>query len=350
MRRATLALALLLAFAVAPPAASQHGGEHGADAGEAAGGAPHAATIGFDSVRPRRLDIVTGESVRWTNASARVHTVTADDESFDSGRLSSTQTYSRRFTVAAETPYHCSLHPLIQGVVATHDLLLLTPAQAAAPKRPFALAGRSALAAGTAVSIEADAGTGFAPIASATVDGGGGFAARITPETSVSLRAVAGGAVSPIVSLLVLDRRVSLTARRTQHGRVRLHVKVTPASRGGRVVLQTFLPERFGWWPVRQAKLDRASSATFTVHPTRRVRTRARYTLADGATALATSPTVWIGPPLRRAVARGAHRDVVRRRPRSLDAPGVSGAPAPPPPSARRVARGATTRATAPSQ
>lgn len=294
-----LALTLLLAVAVAPPAASQHAVEHGADAGQASGGAAHAATIGFGSVRPRRLDIVTGESVRWTNESALVHTVTADDESFDSGRLSSTQTYSRRFTVAAETPYHCRLHPLIQGVVATHDLLLLTPGQAAAPKRPFALAGRSALEAGTPVSIEADGGTGFARIAAAIVDDDGGFAARITPETSVSLRAVAGGVVSPIVNLLVIERRVSLTVRRTQHGRVRLHVKVTPASRGGRVVLQTFLPERFGWWPVRQSKLDRVSSATFTVDPTRRRRTRVRYTLADGATALATSRTVWIGPPLR---------------------------------------------------
>ncbi len=300
MRRATLAVTLLLAVAVAPPAASQQAGEHGADAGHGARGAAHVATIGFDSVRPRRLDIVTGESVHWTNESARVHTVTADDESFDSGRLSSTQMYSRRFTVAGETPYHCSLHPLIQGVVATHDLLLLAPGQAAAPKRPFALAGRSALAAGTPVSIEADGGTGFAPLASATVDGDGGFAARITPQTSVGLRAVAGGVVSPTVSLLVVDRRVALTVRRTQHGRVRLHARVTPASRGGRVVLQTFLPERFGWWPVRVATLDRASSATFTVRPRRRLRARVRYTLADGATALATSRTVRIGPPIRR--------------------------------------------------
>lgn len=298
-----LGLALLLAVAVATPAASQHPGEHDSAGGAASAGTTHAATIGFDSVSPKRLDIVTGESVRWTNESSRVHTVTADDESFDSGRLASSDTYSRRFTAAAETPYHCNLHPLIRGVVAAHELLLQRPGQAAAPKRPYSLAGRSALEAGTTVSIEADSGAGFAPVAAGTVNDDGSFAARFAPEKSVTLRAVAGGVASPVVSLLVLDRRVSLTVRRATHGRVRLQAKVTPASRGGRVVLQMFLPERFGWWPVRQAKLDKASRATFTFHPTRRLRTRVRYTLADGATALATSRVVRVGPPARRAPA-----------------------------------------------
>lgn len=303
MSHALLGLALALALALATPAASQHPGEHDGAGGAASAGTTHAATIGFDSVRPKRLDIVTGESVRWTNESARVHTVTADDESFDSGRLATSHTFSRRFAGAAETSYHCSLHPLIRGVVATHELLLQRPGQAAAPKRPYALAGRSALDAGTTVSIEADGGTGFASVASATVNDDGSFAARFTPEKSVTLRAVAGGVASPVVSLLVLDRRISLTARGATHGRVRLQAKVTPASRGGRVVLQMFLPERFGWWPVREAKLNRASGTTFTIRPTRRLRARVRYTLADGATALATSRVVRIGPRARHAPA-----------------------------------------------
>ena len=305
MRHAILGLALLAAVALAPPAASQHPGEHGAAGGAASRAATHAATIGFDSVSPRRLDIVTGESVRWTNESARVHTVTADDGSFDSGRVASSEAYSRRFTAAAETPYHCSLHPLIQGVVATHELLLQRPGQAAAPKRPYSLAGRSALDAGTTVSIEADSGTGFAPVATATVNDDGSFAARFTPERSVTLRAVAGAAASPVVSLLVLDRRVSLTVRSASHGRVRLQAKVTPASRGGRAVLQMYLPERFGWWPVRQKSLGASSTATFTVQARRRLRARVRYTLADGATPLATSRIVRVGPA--RKPAPGGH-------------------------------------------
>ena len=312
MTRVTLALALLCAIALASPAASQHPENaptalQNPENEQAAGGvtAPAASvfavTIGFDAMRPSKLDIVTGESVKWTNESARTHTVTADDESFDSGRLGSSAAYNRRFAVAGDAPYHCRLHPSIRGVVGVHDLLLGTPGQVAAPNRPFVLAGRTALPAATPVSIEADSGAGFAEVGSAEVGDDGRFSARLVPATTASYRAVAGSVTSPPVRLLVLDRRISVTARRAMDGRVRLHAKVTPASRGGRVVLQLYLPERFGWWPVRQARLGRDSSVTFTVRTERRLRARVRYTLADGATALATSPVV-------RLRAAGAHR------------------------------------------
>jgi plastocyanin len=305
MRRFAGSLALVLTVAVAGPAASQEpgvgergSGRGGGSAGVIGPGASNSVRIGFDAVRPARLDVVTGESVTWTNDSARAHTVTADDDSFDSGRMSSSQTYTHRFAAAGEAPYHCTLHPLIQGVVAVHDLLLDTPGQAGAPRRPFPLSGRTALPAGTAVSIEADGGAGFAPVASAQVGDDGRFAARILPAATANYRAVAGSVTSPPVSLLVLDRRIALTVQRIG-GRVRLRAKVTPAARGGRVVLALFLPQRFGWWPVQRARLGPDSSARFTVRSRRRLRARVRYTLADGVTALATSRTVHVGPPVR---------------------------------------------------
>jgi|GEM_PF-1072686 len=295
MRRAAIVLALLGAAVFATPAASQHADEHGMPGAQPAAAPTHTASIGFDAVQPKRLDIVTGEAVTWTNDSIRTHTVTADDDSFDSSRLLPSDTYTRRFDVVGDAPYHCALHPTIQGVVAVHELLLDAPAQAAAPKRPFTLTGRAALAPGTPVSIEADSGSGFAAVGSGTVGDDGGFGARIVPESTVSLRAVAGGVTSPSVNLLVLDRRVSLSVRRERGGSVHLTAKVTPAARGGRAVLQLFLPERFGWWPVQQAKLGAQSTASFMLHPGRRLRARVRYTLADGATALATSRTVHVG-------------------------------------------------------
>jgi plastocyanin len=302
--RLAVAVALLLALGVAAPAASQHADGADPAGGEAAAADVHAVTIGFDSVRPARLDILTGDSVRWTNTSARTHTVTADDERFDSGRLSSSATYTQGFASPGETPYHCRLHPLIRGVVAVHDVLLDTPGQAAAPGRPFSLSGRTALPAGTPVSIEADSGAGFAPVASAEVGTDGRFGVRLVPTTTATYRAVAAAVTSRPVNLLVLDRQVDLTVRRTTARRYTLHVRVTPASRGGRLVLQLYLPERFGWWPVRQAKLGKDSSATFTLHPRRRFRARVHYTLPDGATTLAASRTVRIGP--RRAMPRRA--------------------------------------------
>ena len=306
MRRCAVGLALVLAAAIATPAASQdHGmGEHGSGGGGdgasagamAPAAAANSARIDFAAVHPPMLDILAGETVTWTNDSARVHTVTADDDSFDSGRLSPSQTFTHRFTTAGEAPYHCTLHPFIQGVVDVHELLLDTPEQAGAPRRPYLLTGRAALPAGTDVSIEADGGAGFAPAASAQVGDDGRFAGRIVAAATASYRAVAGGVASPPVRLLVLDRHIALTVHRAG-GHMQLRAQVTPASRGGLLMLQLFLPEHFGWWPVQRVSLGRDSSARFTLHAMRRLRARMRYTLADGATALATSRTVHVGPP-----------------------------------------------------
>jgi plastocyanin len=289
MRRAALLVTLGLGLLVAP-AAAQHGADHGTAAASV--------HIGFAALSPVRTAIVAGEAVMWTNDSARVHTVTADDGSFDSGRITSSQTFSHRFPAAGDAAYHCTLHPFIQGVVGVQDLLLEQPPTAASPKRPFVLAGRasSALAPGTAVSLQADTGAGFAAVTATAVRPDGSFAASFVPASTASYRAVAGTLTSPSVQLLVLDRRIALTARRAER-RVVLRARVTPASRGGHVVVQLFLPDRFGWWPVQAGRLDRASSARFLVRTRRRLRARVVLTLPDGATRLAVSRTVRVGPP-----------------------------------------------------
>jgi hypothetical protein len=65
-----------------------------------------------------------------------------------------------------------------------------------------------------------------------------------------------------------------------------------PASPGQTVVLQLLLRHRFGWWPVRRAKLDERSRARF-VFPLRHAPSaRVLLTLPDGATRLASSGTL----------------------------------------------------------
>jgi plastocyanin len=289
MRRAlvvTGALAAALA-AGAVPASSQHAQEGGA------AGVP--VSIAFASVSPERVDVVMGETVTWTNDSVRVHTVTADDGSFDSGRMISRATFARKFDALGEVAYHCILHPFIRGVVGVHTLLLSAPEQAAAPNRGFPLTGHAALPAGTSVTIEADRGTGFAPVATTAVGADGTFVARIVPSVTATYRAVAGATISPPVSLLVLDRRISLQAQRGARG-VLIRTRVTPAAPGAHVVLQLFLRDHFGWWPVQRARLDRRSTARFSLRLRRRVAVRVLLTLPDGATPLATTRTVRLGP------------------------------------------------------
>jgi hypothetical protein len=66
--------------------------------------------------------------------------------------------------------------------------------------------------------------------------------------------------------------------------------RVAPSGRGQTVVLQLHLPEHFGWWPVRRARLGGGSRARFTITTRRRVRARVLLTRPDGATPLASSP------------------------------------------------------------
>jgi hypothetical protein len=120
----------------------------------------------------------------------------------------------------------------------------------------------------------------------------------LTPRAPVALRAVAGGAESPPVSLLVLDRTIRATVARRGHGIV-LDATVTPPSPGATVVAQLRLPHRFGWWPVGRARLDRASHARIVVALRRAVPARVLVTLPDGATPLASSGTLRV-PPLHR--------------------------------------------------
>jgi hypothetical protein len=190
--------------------------------------------------------------------------------------------------------YYCPIHPFMRGVVGVHELLLRGTAEAAVPGRPFPVGGRTALAPGTPITIEADEGAGYVPVATASAQEDGTFTAVLRPRAAGRVRAVAGAAASPPVNLLVLDRTVAATAR-TRGGRSRVRVRVSPPGHGGTVMLQLRLRERFGWWPVRHAELDHHGRATFRVRAPRRVRARVVLTLADGATPLAVSPEVRIG-------------------------------------------------------
>lgn len=237
----------------------------------------HEVSMGFNTFAPERVIALTGDTVLWTNDSARAHTVTGDG--FDSGRLGAGARFERRFDTAGSVSYVCSLHVGMTGAVEVASLLLDTPVAAAAPNRPYPLRGRAALPAGREVTVVGDAG----PLARATVDAEGNWATTIVPTTSTTLRAVSGELQSAPVTLAVLDRKVSV--RRTGRS---LAVTVTPPAPGQTVVLQLRLPLRFGWWPVHRARLDARSTARFRL-PRRRVPARVALTLRDGATVLATS-------------------------------------------------------------
>jgi plastocyanin len=55
--------------------------------------------------------------VPFTNGGKAMHTVTADDGSFNSGMMKAGTTWSRTFTTAGSFPYKCDLHPNMRGTI-----------------------------------------------------------------------------------------------------------------------------------------------------------------------------------------------------------------------------------------
>jgi plastocyanin len=275
-----LAVLLLLLVAISPAVAS-------------AGMKPDATVAIFAaSYGSARVDVLTGDTVTWRNDSVRAHTVSAADGSWASQRLAASGVFTHQFTAAGVATYYCQVHPFMRAEVDVHNLLLEAPKDAAAPGQRLELMGRAALAAGSPVTIETSDG---APAATATVDSDGAFHATVTARTTTSYRAVSGGEASPDVQVLVLDRHVEAAAR--AHGRrVVVRTRVAPAARGATVVLQLHLKERFGWWPVRRARLDGRSGARFAVRLSHGVRARVVLTAADGETPLVRSPVLHLKP------------------------------------------------------
>ena len=66
---------------------------------------------------PGTLTVPAGATVTWTNAGSRPHTVTADDGSFDSGRLDPGEQFSQTFDQPGTFAYHCGFHPEMQGEI-----------------------------------------------------------------------------------------------------------------------------------------------------------------------------------------------------------------------------------------
>ena len=66
---------------------------------------------------PGSVSVTTGATVTWTNSDTTIHTVTADDGSFNSGNIAIGATYTRVFSTAGTFSYHCTLHPEMTGKV-----------------------------------------------------------------------------------------------------------------------------------------------------------------------------------------------------------------------------------------
>lgn len=63
------------------------------------------------------LQVSPGAEVIWVNDDVMVHTVTADDNRFNSGDIAVGDTFRYRFDVVGTYAYHCSYHSNMKGVI-----------------------------------------------------------------------------------------------------------------------------------------------------------------------------------------------------------------------------------------
>ena len=61
--------------------------------------------------------IAVGTTVVWTNFDGAVHTVTAADKSFDSGRMAKGKTFSHTFKTVGKFDYICDIHQFMKASI-----------------------------------------------------------------------------------------------------------------------------------------------------------------------------------------------------------------------------------------
>jgi plastocyanin len=247
--------------------------------------APVSVTIDYQSFSPGSIDAVPGDAITWANQGGRTHTVTADYGAFDSGDLPVGHRFTWIPTAPGRYTYHCAIHTFMTGVV---NVRLVTlgplPTGPVAPDQSVHLQGRTANPAAP-VTIERDTGDGFAPVATVKPRTNGTWQTDVAATSTAQYRASVAGGVSETRRVLVVNRKVDARLAKGY-----LLVRVVPEAPHARVALDLYLRDRFGWWPVRRARLNAASRARFAIHGP----VRARVTLLghDGWTALATSPVL----------------------------------------------------------
>jgi len=92
----------------APESSAPESSEGGGEGGDAV-------TIVDFNFDPSPITVAAGTEVTWTNEDDATHTVTAEDDSFDSDDLEKGATYAETFDEAGTFAYVCSIHPSMSG-------------------------------------------------------------------------------------------------------------------------------------------------------------------------------------------------------------------------------------------
>jgi hypothetical protein len=229
---------------------------------------------------PSRLDVLLGTTVTWQNVDRSTHTVTEDDDVFDSGDIRPGQTFTMTFEKSGTYNFHCTIHRFMHGSVSVFEVVLRGPSQPLLAGRRTRLSGIAPAGAAEVVLERITQGTAqVVGTAQPGTDGSFSFPLR-APEPR-RYRARAGNAASAIVLVRVEPR---VAAERVGGG---IAVHAVPSRAGSHVAVQAYDREHFAWVTVARGRLDPRSRASISYAPTEREHVRAvvlgREGWSDGA-------------------------------------------------------------------
>ncbi|MFI5186792.1 MAG: cupredoxin family copper-binding protein [Chitinophagales bacterium] len=79
--------------------------------------APNSVSIVNMAFAPASINVTPGTTITWSNKDNMTHTVTANDDSFDSGGIGTGGSFTKTFSAAGTYLYHCSIHPSMTGTI-----------------------------------------------------------------------------------------------------------------------------------------------------------------------------------------------------------------------------------------
>ena len=217
---------------------------------------------------PRDLDVLVGTTVTWRNADQTTHTVTADEDEFDSGFVRPGGTFLSKFAEQGTFVYHCTIHRFMQGAVHVFQVVLRGPEDPLPAGKRTRLDGLAPP--GTAeVVLERVSPRPLEIVGRATPGLEGVFSFGVRAPEPRTYRVRAASASSPLVRVRVAPR-VAIARR----GGL-IVVTARPARTGSRVALQVYDRDSFSFVTVGRGRLDAASRAALAFVPEETAHVRA---------------------------------------------------------------------------
>lgn len=229
---------------------------------------------------PGRLDVLVGTTVTWQNVDRSTHTVTEDDDAFDSGHIRPGDSFSMAFPKSGTFRFHCTIHRFMRGELSVFEVVLRGLSEPLPAGRRARLAGVAPAGAGTVELVRLAPGPRVV-VGRMTPGVDGTFEFLVRAPEPRSYRVSAGSAASPAVRVWVAPR-VTVATRSSG-----VAVLAVPSRGGSLVLLQQYDRELFAFVTVARGRLDAASRATIAYAPRGRQHVRAvvvgRGGWSDGA-------------------------------------------------------------------